>query len=195
MRSAVPQRCGKFGLLKRRAAEPVLLRASEQGDACERAFAILAHWQIDAWPARVAAEALTRILEASEKTDKRLVAGLLARIGPAARVAVGPVREMIQAVDIWSQISAAAALWKIDRDCIRTLPVFTRALEAEMGGSLIFECLGEMGSAATDLLPRLRAALASGPRTRSVGSDEQLTFRNAAAEAIRQIEAASKERE
>jgi hypothetical protein len=185
---AVPLALGKFGPLAR-AAEPVLLRASERGDACERAYAILALWQIDAWPARVAAEGLTRILEASERSGQRLIAGLLARIGPAARVAVAPLRKMIQGTDIWSQVAAAEALWRIDGDCGRTLPVFTRALEAGAGGSLIFECLGEMGSTARDLLPKLREALARGPRTRIVGSDEQVIFRNAAAEAIRRIEA------
>jgi hypothetical protein len=184
---AVPLSLGKFGPLAR-AAEPVLLRATEQGDACERGNAILALWQIDAWPARFAADALTRLLEVSERNEKRVVANLLARIGPPAHAAIGPLREMIQAVDMWSQISAAQALWKIDRDCDRAIPVFTQALEEKMGGPLIFECLGEMGSTAGHLLPKLREALVRGPRARIVGSDEQLVFRNAAAEAIRRIE-------
>jgi HEAT repeat protein len=109
--------------------------------------------------AKAAVPALVRLLR-EEKFDhiRDAVAYGLGRIGPEARAAVPALRKALHDSEWKVRVTAAIALWRVQRDAKTSLPVLIAALKADKATSEMREILrivGEMGPLAKEAVPLL----------------------------------------
>jgi HEAT repeat protein len=141
------------------------LRQAAWRDADEdvRQAAVQAVVQLGPQP-RSALAALSDSLE-DELAEVRFQAAIsLGEMGKEARPATGAlIRTHLYDPDPAVRAEAAVALWKIDRQAEAVVPALIRALgEAnEFVCWIAADCLGDIGPAARDAVPALRAALSS----------------------------------
>lgn len=115
-------------------------------------------------------------------------------IGPSATEAVPALSQSLDSNDHWLRVRAARALWKITGNVAAVLPTLWDELKCRPAGLLVLDCLGDMGSAAQEVIPTLRQIIASEVRLVEVGSmnewiDEDEAFLDAAQRALNRIQA------
>ncbi|OLZ71991.1 PBS lyase [Streptomyces sp. IMTB 2501] len=140
------------------------------------------------WSARedasVVLPALLRELTQGDSANRRLAAGQLGRLGPAAHAALPALRRTARSRPARERVAAACALWRIEANPAPVLPVFRTAwLEDPLTRAPIARCLTAMGPAAAPLrhlvaaelsAPRRPPAPAGGFGGRGVPEDEAL---------------------
>jgi hypothetical protein len=131
-------------------------------------------------------------------TDQR-AAGLAAQCAGAAGTGAAPlagsIRVLAGSEDLWTRVRASTALIKISASADALLPVLAAAWQENAHTrTLIAECIGRLGTQASDFLPLLRAELADPRRytfrqglwsNSNVPSDERLLA--ACADAVEHI--------
>ncbi|WMX45065.1 hypothetical protein RGF97_09650 [Streptomyces roseicoloratus] len=124
-------------------------------------MAARATWALDGSPDE-ALDALDRWLRPGTSGGEWCAAALaLGAIGPAAARSAPALRAGLGARDLWVRVRSAAALWRITGDAAETLPVLLAAWEENRHTRVaVAECLAEMGPAASDAEPAIRAELA-----------------------------------
>ncbi|MET9394057.1 HEAT repeat domain-containing protein [Streptomyces sp. NPDC006624] len=112
----------------------------------------------------------SRAPDAGEGGRSRRVdaAGLLGRLGPAARPALPALRRMTGSGDALERVAAACAVWRVAGEPEQVVPVLRAAWEEHpRTRTTIAGCVSGLGPAGTPLHDLLRAELASPRRHRS----------------------------
>lgn len=111
---------------------------------------------------------LGELLTADGPDARRSAAAALGFIGPRAATAAPALRLLLASPERWLRMDAAVALWRVTGEAHEALPVLRAAWEENRYGRVeVAECLAEMGRAAADMAPLLRAEL-SRPRRHNV---------------------------
>ncbi|MFE3639411.1 HEAT repeat domain-containing protein [Streptomyces sp. NPDC059169] len=111
---------------------------------------------------------LTELLTADGPDARRSAATALGSIGPRAVTAAPELHLLLTSPERWLRMDAAVALWRVTGTAGDSLPVLRAAWEENRYGRVeVAECLAEMGRAAADMAPLLRAEL-SRPRRHNV---------------------------
>jgi HEAT repeat protein len=161
---------------------PVLAQVAKGGDAWKVASLMLASLGEQSKTAvpRMAKELAGQLASSVPAGDT--VEGdihILARFGPAAQEAAPVLQTALTNEYVSVHLSAARALWRIDAEPKEVLPLLVKWLQT--GGAYTkahaAEILAEMGPAAKEALPALRALL----------DDKSENVRRAAAEAVEKI--------
>lgn len=144
---------------------------------------------------------LMAILE--EKADSRLhthpnecrsaIASLI-QMGINARPAVPVLRRALEHESPWVRVSAARALWKIEKDGELIMPYLLRELNQYFDASLIIDCFADMGRHAQAALPILQHIAETEERWPKFASDAMLIrldklYQASARQAIERIQA------
>ncbi|GGT33233.1 HEAT repeat domain-containing protein [Streptomyces purpureus] len=111
--------------------------------------------------ARAVLPTLDTWLRARNPGERRSAARALGAIGPAAAPAAPALRGCLTDLDLWLRVESAAALWRVTGEAGEALPVLLAAWRDNRYARVaIAECLAEMGPAALEAEPVLRAELA-----------------------------------
>ncbi|MGW3103309.1 HEAT repeat domain-containing protein [Streptomyces sp. NPDC001100] len=127
---------------------------------------------------------LLRELASSDGQRRRVAAGVLARMGVAARLASDGLARMVEAECAEERVAGARALWRVTGDAERVLPVLRSAWPGHprVRGA-VAACLVGMGAAGASLhdlvaaelaAPRRHLARAGGHGSQDVLADERL---------------------
>jgi HEAT repeat protein len=175
---------GEMGPLAKDAA-PVVRDLLQRGGDDLRFSAADALRHIDPASAPELVPLFVQLLASTNDLYQPEVIEVLGEIGPAAAKAVPTLIAFLNNEDDTTRLAAASALWRIDPQKADTvIPVLIqllkREIEGEFNGSDVLETLMEMGPAALDAAPAIRALL----------SHPLEELRHAAAEALTKIESA-----
>ena len=192
---------GQIGGPEAGAAVSFLRKLLRSGDHLVRLSAARSLWRIN----RRADEVLPVLIELIRPgaANRWRVAEALGEMGEAARPTVPALRACLEDRSMharWMHLKAARALWRIEHRADWSLPVLAELVRDRNGGGVLVsteaaEALGEMGAAAREALPILRAAAMGdvrpfrGSTDLSVNQDE--AFCAAVEEAVRRIESGS----
>ncbi|MET9953434.1 PBS lyase [Streptomyces sp. NPDC006339] len=160
VREACLRTLAKFGPVAREDALPDVRGLLASGSAAVSSMAARAVWSLDG----SVDEALTTLERwlrpGATGADWCAAARALGAIGPAAVGAAPPLRMGLGARDLWVRVRSAAALWRVEGDAGAVLPVLLAAWEENRHARVaVAECLAEMGPAASDAEPAIRAEL------------------------------------
>ncbi|MFD0369034.1 PBS lyase [Streptomyces sp. NPDC059071] len=141
-------------------ALPDVRRLLGSESAAVSSMAARAMWALDG-SLDEALGALDRWLRPGTSGGEWCAAALaLGAIGPAAARSAPALRAGLGSRDLWVRVRSAAALWRVTGDAAETLPVLLAAWEENRHTRVaVAECLAEMGAAAADAEPAIRAEL------------------------------------
>ncbi|MFI8960832.1 PBS lyase [Streptomyces sp. NPDC053493] len=159
VREACLRTLAAFGPVAREAL-PDVRRLLASDSAAVSSMAARAVWSLDGSIAE-ALGALDRWLRPGASCAEWCAAAqALGAIGPAAAPAAPALRAGLGSRDLWVRVRSAAALWRVAGDAAAVLPALLEAWEENRHARVaVAECLAEMGPAAAEAGPAIRAEL------------------------------------
>ena len=148
---------GSFGGAAASEAVPVLRGLLETEYAAVAAGAL---WSVEGDASAVLPVLIEELTDGRPR--RRAAAGVLARLGAAARPALAGLRRTVRSEDLWERVSAACAVCRIAGDAELAVPVLRAAwAENPYTRRTITACLSDLGPAGAPLHDLLRAELGS----------------------------------